>query len=227
MVGLRSALAVAALLVIGAGCSAADVATPTYAAGLFPHVAHSGFNKNASFRVLFATNAPDAQWLLGDPTVATLAPSAPPTVAGTNVKGLYFALVTTTKVGETNVSVTAGGATVTVRLVVKEYTDDQLKVGKARYEAASTDPARPPCASCHTKAGGVDHSPLKMAGFDDATILGVIENATYPVSPTGQATTSGFSPTGPLKFTGHKWNLSDAEKDGILAHLRSLPLGGL
>jgi hypothetical protein len=111
--------------------------------------------------------------------------------------------------------------------MVKAYTDEQLAAGKARYETASSDPSRPPCASCHAKPGGVDHSPLKMAGFDDATILGVIQNATYPPSPTGQSTTSAFAPAGPLSFKGHTWNLTDPEKDGILAHLRSLPLGGL
>lgn len=226
--GALVTLALGALGVLGAGCSqGADVAAPSYAPGLFPAVAYSGFNKNASFRVLFATSAQGAQWSVGDPSIATIAPSAPPTIAGTDVKDLYFALVTMTKVGATTVSVTSAGATLTSRLVVREYTDDQLTIGKTRYEMTSTDPARPPCASCHAKAGGVDHSPLKMAGFDDTTILGVIQDATYPASPTGQSTTNAFSPRGPLKFTGHKWNLSDPEKDGILAHLRSLPLGGL
>ena len=64
-----------------------------------------------------------------------------------------------------------------------------------------------------------------MAGFDDPTILGVIQNATYPASATGGSTTSPYGPKGPLSFTGHKWNLTDPERDGILAHLRSLPLG--
>jgi hypothetical protein len=226
MVRLATVLAVV-VGVAGAGCSPDDVETPSYAAGLFPRLAHSGFNKNASFRVMFATSAPDPQWSVGDPTMATITPSAPPTIAGTSVKDLHFALVTATRGGETTVSATSRGATLTARLVIKEYTDEQLNLGKARYTTASPDPTRQPCASCHTKEGGVDHSPLKMAGFDDATIVGVIQNATYPATPTGQSTTSAFSPKGPLKFAGHKWNLSDGEKDGVLAHLRSLPLGGL
>ena len=89
-------------------------------------------------------------------------------------------------------------------------------------------PNRQPCAACHAKADGVDHSPLKMAGFDDPTILTVIQEATYPASATGGSTTSAFAPKGPLtKYPNHRWNLTDPEKDAILAHLRSLPLGGV
>jgi hypothetical protein len=208
------------------GCSP-SVETPTYEYGIFPRVAYSGFNAKATYRVMFATSAPDPQWTVADPSLATIVPSPPPTVAGTDVKSLNFALVTTTKPGTSAVRMTSGSTVLTAQLVVKAYTDEQLVLGKARYETASTDPLRPPCASCHAKPGGVDHSPLKMAGFDDATILGVIQNATYPASPTGQSTTSAFVPAGPLTFKGHTWNLTDPEKDGILAHLRSLALGGL
>jgi hypothetical protein len=222
---VRFAAALAFVLVLGAACAPDDVKTPTYESGLFPQVAHSGFNSAATFRVMFATNERSPSWVVADPSIATIAPAPAPTIAGLDERDLSFALVTTTKAGETTVSAISAGTTLTARLVVKDYTADQLAVGKARYETASTDPARPPCASCHAKEGGVDHSPLKMAGFDDPTILGVIENATYPASPTGQSTTSAYAPKGPLKFTGHKWNLTDPEKDGILAHLRSLRLG--
>jgi hypothetical protein len=229
--GAMAAIAAAAAAVGAsgplAGCSAEDVETPTYEAGLFPRVAHSGFNANARFRVMFATSAQDPRWAVADPEIATIEPSAPPAVPDLDARNLRFALVTTTKAGETTVTMTAGGTTLTSRLVVKAYTDEQLAIGRTRYEAADPDPARAPCASCHAKPGGVDHSPLKMAGFDDATILGVIREATYPESPTGQSTTSAYAPRGPLKFTGHRWKLTEPETDGILAHLRSLPLGGL
>lgn len=230
IVAFSLALAGAITIVETGGCSADDVENPTLQVGLFPHVAHTGWNATApgKFRVTFATGAPDPQWSIADPSIATIGPSpAHPTITGTNVKDLKFALVTATKAGETTISMTSRGKTLTAQLVVKPYTDEQLRLGKARYEDASSDPARPPCASCHAKAGGVDHSPLKMAGFDDPTILGVIQDATYPASPSGQSTTSAFAPAGPLKFNGHKWNLTDPEKEGILAHLRSLPLGGI
>jgi hypothetical protein len=226
---VRSARAMTlALVVMGRGCSS-DVEKPTYEVGLFPHVAHSGFNANAPFRVMFATGGSNPKWAVSDPSIATIEPSAPPSISGEKVDHLQFALVKTLKAGETNVTMTSGDTTLTARLVVKAYTDEQLAAGQKRYADASSDPTRPPCSSCHAKDGGngVDHSPLKMAGFDDPTILGVIQQATYPPSGTGQSTTSAYSPKGPLKFAGHKWNLSDPEKDGILAYLRSLPLGGI
>jgi hypothetical protein len=222
----RFGLALLVTTLAAAGACAEDVERPTYEYGLFPKVAHSGFNKTATFKVMFATSAPDPEWSVEDPSIATIAPSDPPVVNGIDTKNLRFALATMTKGGTTNVIMTAGGTSITSELQVKEYTDEQVAIGKTRYEVGTPgDAARPACASCHQKPGGVDHSPLKMAGFDDPTILGVIQNATYPANATGGSTTSPYAPTGPLSFTGHKWNLTDPEKDGILAHLRSLPLG--
>jgi len=214
--------------IASAGCTD-DVETPVYESGLFPKVAHSGFNKTATFKVMFATSAVNPTWTVEDPSIATIAPSAAPTIPNVTTKGLSFALVTTLKNGDTTVIMTAGSTVLKAQLQVKAYTDEQVTLGKARYENAdpSNDPARPACAGCHQKPGGVDHSPLKMAGFDDPTILGVIQNATYPASSTGQSTTSAYAPTGPLSLATHRWNLTDPEKDGILAHLRSLPLGGV
>lgn len=227
------ALSLVAVTLAGYGCSTLtdDVETPTYDVGLFPKVAHSGFNSKAAFKVMFATSATDPQWSISDPSIATFVPSAAPKIEGTNVNDLRFILVTTTKAGEATITMRSGTTVLTAQLQVKAYTDEQLTVGKARYETASADPARPPCAQCHQKPGGVDHSPLKMAGFDDETILTVIQKATYPAS-TGStqssSTTSAFAPKGPLtKFPEHKWNIADNERDGILSHLRSLPLGGI
>jgi hypothetical protein len=215
-------------IVLTASCKHEDHELPHFV-GLFPQIAYTGFNPNADFRVMFVTNIlePDLEWTVGDPALATLEPSETPTIKGVDAKDLRFVVVKTKKVGKTTVSVRSGETTLKVDLEIRNYTDEQLRVGKARYETGTTsDPARPPCASCHAKPEGIDHSPLRMAGFDDETILGVIQRATYPESPRGQSTTSAFAPTGPLQFTGHKWNLHDDEKDGILAYLRSLPLGG-
>lgn len=212
-----------------AGCpvSDADLGDPSYAAGLYPQVAYTGFRAGSTFRVLFATSTPDPVWSVGDPSIATIGPSGPPKDASELQKGFAYALVTTTKPGETTVTVTGGGTTLTSRLVVRAYSDDDVAVGKARYETGGPEPSRVSCASCHAKPDGVDHSPLKMAGFEDQTILGVIQEATYPPSPTGRAVTSDYTPKGPLSFAEHKWNLTEAEKAGVIAHLRSLPLGGL
>lgn len=226
---------VAAVLVAACAvaCTGEVDTTPTYQFGLFPNVAHSGFNSTATFKVMFATGATSPTWSVGDPTIATIAPSAAPTIQGVKTTGLKFAVVTILKDGQTTVSVKQGSTTLTSQLIIKAYTDADLAVGKARYENADpgSDPNRVPCASCHQKPGGVDHSPLTMAGFDDDVILGVVQNGAWPASPTGQSTTSAFAPTGPLtglpQGVTHHWSLTDPEKVGILAQLRSLPLGGV
>lgn len=220
-------LVAAAGVSIGIGACSEDIEKPTYEYGLFPKVSHSGFNKTAEFKVMFATSAPDPQWSVDDPSVARIEPTEAPIINDVDTKNLRFALATITKAGTTTVRMTAGDQSLTSELQVKDYTDEQITLGKARYEVGTAgDAARPACASCHQKPGGVDHSPLKMAGFDDPVILGVIQNATYPEKASGGgSTTSPYAPKGPLSFTGHKWNLTDPEKDAILAHLRSLPLG--
>lgn len=211
--------------VMAASCNEPDVGTASLGVGMYPRTAFSGYNPNATFSVLFSTNAADAVWSVADPNLATIEPTTPPNVSGVDINDLHYVKLTMRAAGNTTVRVTAQGTSVTAQLTVKAYTDEQLALGKARYEDASTDATRPPCAGCHQKPGGVDHSPLKMAGFDDPTILGVIQNATYPANGTGTSATGAYSPRGPLAFTGHKWNLTDAEKDGIMSHLRSLPLG--
>jgi hypothetical protein len=220
-----------ALLVVTvvAACSLGgdDVDGDVTAHGLFPAVAHSGHNAQGSFRVLFATSVPNPQWSVADSSIATIAPAAAPRGTEKGVRDLSYALATMVKAGDTTVTVRSGETTLTSKLVVKAYSDADVAAGKARYEAGGPEPDRVACASCHAKPDGVDHSPLKMAGFDDAIILGVIEQATYPPSTTGRAVASDYAPKGPLGFTGHKWNLTGDEKAGVLAHLRSLPLGGL
>lgn len=227
-----SRFAVLAFATLIVSCTGDVDTSPTLQFGLFPNVAHSGFNSTATFKVMFATGASNPTWSVGDPTMATIAPSAAPTIQGVKTTGLKFAVVTVLRDGQTTVSVKQGSTTVTSQLVIKAYTDNDVTVGKARYTTTDTDPNREACANCHQKAGGVDHSPLTMAGFDDDVILGVIQNGTWPASATGQSTTSAFAPTGPL--TGlpagvtHHWDLSkDDEMVGILAQLRSLPLGGV
>lgn len=217
------------LVLLGASCSLGsdDVEGATNASGLFPPVAYSGHNAQGSFRVLFATSAPNPQWSVGDGSIATIAPANAPRGAEKGVRDLKYALATMTKAGETTVTVRSGATTLTSKLVVKAYSDADIAAGKARYETGGPEPNRVACASCHAKPDGVDHSPLKMAGFDDGVILGVIQDATYPPSTTGRAVASDYAPKGPLELKEHKWSLTDQERVGVLAHLRSLPLGGL
>jgi hypothetical protein len=224
---MRTVGVIVAALVASCSLGGNDVDGDPTSHGLFPSVAHSGHNPQGSFRVLFATSAPSPQWSVGDGSIATIAPAAAPKGTEKGVRDLSYALATMTKAGETTVTVRSGATTLTSKLVVKAYSDADVAAGKARYETGGPEPNRVACASCHAKPEGVDHSPLKMAGFDDAVILGVIQEATYPPSTSGRAVASDYAPKGPLDFKEHRWNLTDQEKVGVVAHLRSLPLGGL
>jgi hypothetical protein len=219
--------ALALLVVAGCSLGADDVDGDATEHGLFPSVAHSGHNPKGTFRVLFATSAPSPQWSVDDSSIATIAAAPTPKGNEKGVRDLSYALATMVKPGETTVTVRSGETTLASKLVVKAYSDADLGAGKMRYETGGPEPERVACASCHAKPEGVDHSPLKMAGFDDVVILGVIEQATYPPSTTGRAVASDYAPKGPLSLPSHKWNLTDQEKVGVLGHLRSLPLGGL
>ena len=226
---LASALLASALGALGASCTPTPIEQPPLDVAVFPKVAYSGYAPSGTFRVMISTGADAPRWAVEDPSVASIEPAPAPSIPNTDVTGLSFALITTKRAGETGIRMTSGDKVVTTRLVVAAYTDADLAAGKARYTTASTDGARAPCIQCHARDGGVgvDHSPLKMGGFDAPAILGVIERATYPESPTGQSITSSFSPRGPLSFAQHRWNLTDAERAGVVAYLRSLPLGGL
>ena len=84
---------------------------------------------------------------------------------------------------------------------------------------------RPACASCHQKPGSVDHSPRKMAGFDDPTILGgVIQNAVYP-EKTGAARPRALMRPRAALLHGPQVEPPTREERHPHAHLRSLPLG--
>src|SRR5688572_11787574 len=169
--------ALCAVLIAGCSLGGEDVDGDVKVPGLFPSVAHSGHNSQGSFRVLFATSAPNPQWSVGDASIATIAPANAPRGTEKGVRDLTYALATMTKAGETTVTVRSGDTTLTSKLIVKAYSDADVAAGKARYETGGPEPNRQACASCHAKPDGVDHSPLKMAGFDDAVILGVIQEA--------------------------------------------------
>ena len=61
-----------ALLVVGCSLGSDDVNGDVNSYGLFPSAAHSGHNPQGSFRVLFATSAPNPQWAVADSSIATM-----------------------------------------------------------------------------------------------------------------------------------------------------------
>ena len=188
-----------------------------------PLILFSGFNGTDTFQVpvfLFGEFTGEVTWESLDPAVATIAPVARPSDAGPPVEGFReeFAMVTTTGAGTTKIRGTAGGETIEMDINVTQYTVDQVAAGRQRYNmpANPDEAARKACASCHALANGVDHSPNWLSPLGDAEILGAIRTGVYEFEGGRYE----------LRGVNHAFDLTDAEAQGIVPFLRSLPPRG-
>ena len=189
---------------------------------LMPNLINTGFTGGAEvFKVpLFTDLTGSVTWQVVDPTLAEVTAVAPPTDyteakqrEPNKVPDLQFAMLTAKKAGSTKVVVAGGGKQAEAQLTVKAYTSAAYAVGQARYKTAGTD-ARQPCAGCHEKPDGADHSPSWLAFFEDDDVLAAIQTAVYA------------SDKYEVNNGNHKWNLTEDEKGGIMAYLRGLPPRG-
>jgi hypothetical protein len=162
----------------------------------------------------------DLKWVVADPTLAEIKPIPPPKdyeeakKSEPNIPDLQFAILTAKKPGNSTVTVSGGGKTAKSTLTIKSYTPEAYAVGKTRYKTGEGTDNRRPCASCHEKPDGADHSPFAIASFDDDDVLNAIQTAVYAKDK--YVVNNG----------NHKWNLKDNEKEGIMAYLRGLPPKG-
>lgn len=184
---------------------------------LMPDIINTGFTGGAEvFKVpLFTDLTGTLTWEIADPTLAEITPVAPPAdyteykKEEPDAPDLQFAMLTTKKAGTSTVFVSGGGKKAEAQLVIKAYTSAAYAVGQARYKNAGAD-ARQPCAGCHEKPDGADHSPSWLALFDDDDVLSAIQTGVYAVDK--------YEVNG----GNHKWNLTEEEKTGIMAYLRGL-----
>jgi mono/diheme cytochrome c family protein len=100
------------------------------------------------------------------------------------------------------VTATAGAKSASADVVITAYTAAQYTAGQTKYMAS--------CAGCHSGAGGVDHSPTILEFNPDQELLLAI-------------TTGAYSDGYKLRAPNHAFMLTDAEKGGIVAYIRSLP----
>jgi hypothetical protein len=219
--GGMKALAVAPLLVlvILAGCSAGDGSKVV--PEINPPVAYSGFDGEHTFVIpLLASLDGEVEWSVADPSIVDLAvPSATPTTW--SELGDSWVVLTTKKAGTTTLTATAGGVSATAEVNVAAYDPAVVWVGWGRYENPHTGepPDRLACAGCHGRPDGADHSPFRVAGYTDEAILGAIVNGRYENVP-------GEEPQQLVAPRDHKWTLTDAEAEGIVPYLRTLPPTG-
>lgn len=202
---------------------------------IWPPVVHTGYNGRDTFLAPISTNFYVESWVVGDESVLSVVPKRE---CGT--PGLYevSGLVQTRAAGTTTVTAVSGDVQLSVGVVVTGYTTEQTDIGEQRYR----DPAPPQggdrlaCASCHEAQGGVDHTPLEMAFHDDEAILSATMYGKYPDLCTdaagaacecGSADECTVSEAGYQLNTGHEWNLTPGEADGIVAYMRALRPRGL
>lgn len=148
------------------------------------------------------------------------------------------ATLTTLAAGKVTIKGTLGSQSGSVELNITEATPEDWEAGNARYNSgipafrldggvpssmASAQnflDKRGACTSCHGDTASflkVQHTPLQVAGYSDEELLTII--------------TMGQKPAGALQRTmfpaqywgmGHRWDLNEAERKGIVVYLRSL-----
>jgi len=180
---------------------------------IMPMVAHSGFDGTNTYKVPVYTTIEDATFAIVDSAVADIAPATPSPeledALGSFAKS--WAMITTTGPGTTMLSASAGDDQAEATLIVAAYEAADVAVGEQRYN----DPANPndvdriACMTCHGGPEGVDHTPLALSYYEDAGILQIAADGTYPEG-------------GDVNGGNHTWNFTAAEAAGIVPYLRSL-----
>lgn len=181
---------------------------------IFPEQGYTGFDGGAhTFRIpVSASLDGDVTWSSESAAIVTIAAVTPPAELAMFAEN--WAMVTATGVGSTRIFVD-GSQRLEARITVVSYDPADVTLGDERYNnPANPGPAnRVSCASCHQTPTGADHSPLVVAFRTDAELLAAITTGRYP--------DGGL----PLEVP-HSWDLTVAERDGIVAYLRTLDADG-
>lgn len=132
-----------------------------------------------------------------------------PVVDGVTDNGKYF-FVSASKAGTFTLTASSQGRTATAALTVTAYDAARWTAGEARYMATGAG-ADQPCSNCHVDGQAVDHSPATMSSASDQDIGVIITTGIKP-------------PAVPIRGVegGHKWNVTDEQKDGLVTYLRAL-----
>jgi mono/diheme cytochrome c family protein len=200
------------VLLLAMGCGSSDdggsAGTAIHPAQLF-----SGYDDGTTtFEVpaaLVGTTSKTVKWSVVDGNLATVAPDP---------EDARHAIVTTKAAGKTTLKASVGGQTYSVPLTITQYPPGAQELGNELYQEDRSAPSDGTgeqqdvkglgCIACHG-TGGVNHSPSKIGGYDDASILKTIA--------------TGVKPDGGLANNGaHKFTLDPTQQQAILARLRSL-----
>lgn len=179
-----------------------------------PAQSYSGFDGEHTFKVPIAVydSADDLTVTATDPSAVTIAPvrlAEPTGEDGVMDNGKYF-LVTVKEAGTITLEAESGGRTAGAKIDVTAYPPGRWADGETRYMNGGG--GEPPCAKCHAGGRAVDHSPAALATATDEKVAIVI---------TTGISTHGF----PILIDGkpgHKWTVTEAERDGLVTYLRAL-----
>jgi hypothetical protein len=179
-----------------------------------PEKSFSGFDGMHVFKVPIAVYdaADDLEVTATKPSAVTISPTKlknPVRNDGTADNGKYF-LITVKEAGTITLRAKSAGRTTEATLTVASYASGRWAAGETRYKTGAG--GDPPCTQCHVNGEAIDHSPAALATATDEKIATVI--------------TTGIGTTGfPIKIDGapgHKWTVTDTEKDGLITYLRAL-----
>jgi hypothetical protein len=183
---------------------------------------HSGFDGTNTYvvpMVFFAAAPPTVTF--SDGTVAeqngpvltvsrSLLPNLPEALEGK----IQLVFVKTKKAGQTTVTGTSGSLTQPVTLKVEQYTPQDVTLGEQRYNSGT-----PSCNSCHAQKSV--HNPGALADLSDEVILGIAVDGN-PIERVNLETTE--VETVKPNNGNHKWQVTTAERKGLMAYLRSRSL---
>lgn len=180
-----------------------------------PERSFSGFDGTHTYTVPLAVydSSDDLTVTATDPASCTVVPAKlanPVSPDGVVDTGKYF-LVTVKRAGEISLTAKSHGTEAKATIEVANYDVARWNAGKARYETAGAN-GDPACVTCHVGGQAIDHSPAALATAPDSEIATVIKTG---------ISTAGF----PIEIDGkpgHKWAVTDSERDGLVTYLRAI-----
>lgn len=227
----RAVLVMSCVLgLVAAGCSDSSSTDDTPSAGttassdevlaggdfeVFPPKVWSGFDGMHTYKapIIAVNTSGEVSWSIQDPSIATITPDP---------QDSSELLIVTKASGETMITATSGGQSMTVPLVVIAYTQAQYAAGEARYNTAANDD-NPACKKCHAPGKGPDHTATELDADPDEEIESTFLSG---VDPEGRPISEESEFAYLLEGKDHTWEVTETERVGLLAYLRALePMG--
>ena len=186
---------------------------------VFPAKIWSGFDGVSVYKspVIAVVNSGPVTWTIDDPTIASIDPkSVDPAAKKTDGTEM---VLTSLKAGTTMIRATDGKTTSSAVVTINAYSAEQHAAGKARY-MQGPNMMNPACNECHAKGKGPDHTPTEVDADTDEEIWNTF---TKGEDPEHRKIDYEGNFTKLLAGYNHMWQVTEVEKIGLVAYLRSLP----